>query len=515
MSNTTFVYSAGWYAQVGSLLLVTFILQALGPLNFKFFKVNVYTPCRMRCAHPKIVNQTSHKYPMQADVDALELGGVFETTQHTSQLLALLFFAMTYGGGLPLLTPLLTITFIIYYRGDKALLCKHYEKPPKIGDAIMSFVLDVLPWAAVFRLCASCWMYSNEFVFPDSYFTLEAVPDVMGLDFSSLSQKYNDFLENHEGEDLMFGVNSGHRLSRANVFPLFVILVLIVLIDFGGTIIRNSPLQLLYHFFRIMGQFMWRCVCSKRKNKKVKGLQLMAKKDPLRAEMAPFTGEYFHYARSEYINHDGCCKTLRHLVTDELTDEEIAAGWRMTYIGEHKVKMITWENNTRVNGVFRKKGSTQRTYEVIGQYGCWSYEIYRIPQYRSIMMAIQQGMESILQDIEHEEEEKNRAEGKSDGDIEGWDDDDLKEPNEKEKNVPYASAKTRLSVVDQYNQRRLDKKNSLIREETTRRKQWIKTDMKKKSSKIYADAGDVYAEPDDEVSSDGSDDGSDDMNGVP
>jgi len=506
-------FDAGWYAQVGSLLLVTFILQALGPLNFKFFKVHVYTPCRMRCAHPKIVSQSSHKYPMQADVDALELGGVFDTTQHTAQLLALLFFAMTYAGGLPLLTPLMAITFVIYYRGDKALLCKHYEKPPKIGDAIMSFVQDVLPWAAVIRLCFSCWMYSNEFVFPESYFTLEGIPEVMGINWLSLSQKYNDFMTDHEGEDLMFGVNSGHRLSRATVFPLFVILVLIVVIDFGGTIIRNSPLQMLYHFFRILGQFVWRCACSKRKQKKVKGIQLMALKDPLRAEMAPYTGEYFHFARSEYIKMDGgCCKALRHMVTDELTDDEIATGWRMTYIGEHKVKMITWDSNTRVNGVFRKKGSTQRTYEVVGQYGCWSYEIFRIPQYRSIMMAIQQGMQSILEDIEHDEEEKRRAEGNAEDGDDGWGDDeeDTKDKkNKKDKNMPYANAKRRLSVVDQYRQRHEDKKNQKIKEETTRRKQWTKADQKK-SSKVYADNGDMYAEPDEGFSSDDGSDGGND-----
>lgn len=506
---------------MGSLLLVTFVLQALGPLNFKFFKVHMYTPCRMRCAHPKISSQSSHKFAMQADVDALELGGVFDTTQHTAQLLALLFFAMTYAGGLPLLTPLLALTFVIYYRGDKALLCKHYEKPPKIGDAIMTFVLDVLPWAAIVRLCASCWMYSNEFVFPESYFTLEAVPPVLDIDWHAYSEKYNSFLQRHEGEDLMFGVNSGHRLMRANVFPLFVVLLLLLLVQCGGTIVRNSPLQIMYHFFRILGQLVWRCACSQRQHKKksVKGLQLMALKDPLRAEMAPFTGEYFHFARSEYIKQGGCCKTLRSLVTDELTDEEIAAGWRMTYIGEHKVKMITWESNSRVNGVFRKKGSTQRTYEVIGQYGCWSYELHRIPQYRTIMTAIQQGMESILEDLEHEQGEKQAGEKKrgaeaGDGeDLEGWTDEELGGGGgaDKKKDAPYASANQRMSVVDKYNQRRVDKQEAAVKEENKRRKLWTKTDQKK-SSKVFVD-GDVYGEPDDDVSS-GDSDGDDGLAGL-
>ena len=494
-------FDAAWYAQVGSLLLLTFILQALGPLNFKFLKVHCYTPCRMRCAHPKIVSQSSHKFAMQADVDNLELSGVFDTTQHTAQLLALLFFAMTYSGGLPLLTPLMGITFVIYYRGDKRLLCKYYEKPPKIGSAIMDFVLNVLPWAAVIRLCASTWMYSNELVFPESDFTMGAVPDALGFNWQNAADKYNDFMENQEGRDLGFGINAGHRLTRATVFPLVVVLALIVILDFGRAIILYSPLHLVYQLCRIVGSFFWRCCCMKGigKKKKVKGIDLMAKKDPLRTEMAPYTGDYFHYARSEYIKQgDACCKALRHLVTDDLTDEEIATGWRMTYIGEHKVKMITWENNTRVNGVFRKKGSTQRTYEVIGQYGCWSYVIYRIPQYRSIMMAIQEGMESILQDIEHDEELREHHNDK-----------DSLDDKESKGEVPYVAAKKRLSVIDRYNQKHEDKKAAEVAAEKSRRKQWEKPHMKK-SSKVYADE-DVYAEPGEELS---SDDDSDDSDGV-
>lgn len=495
-------FDAAWYAQVGSLLLFTFILQALGPLNFKWFKVHVFTPCRMRCAHPKIVSQSSHKYAMQSDVDSLELGGVFDTTQHTAQLLALLFFTMTYGAGLPLLVPMLTITFVIYYRADKRLLCRHYEKPPKIGDAIMQFVLNVLPWAAVVRLCVTCWMYSNEFVFPQTRLTLESIPEVMSVDWKMVSDNYNSWVEDQEGRSLVFGLNAGHRLTRGNVFPLFVLLVIIVVLEFGGPLLRYSPLHALYHFMRIISTCFSHCCrrhcsclcnclcCGGKRKHSVKGIELMGMKDPLRAETAPYTGDYFHYARSEYIKQKGCCKGLRHLVTDELTESEIEAGWRMTYIGEHKVKMITWENNTRVNGVFRRKGSTQRTYEVVGQYGCWSYELHRIPHYRSIMMAIQEGMESILQDIEHDKDGAGESDLRKKSDASATEGDDH-----------YKSATKRLSVVDKYKQRHLEKQQSIAETKKANKKKWTKT-LDKKSSKVYADSADVYGEPDVEFSSD-------------
>lgn len=99
--------------------------------------------------HPKIQNRSSHKYPMQADVNALvfillsivsflqEHGGPFDTTVNNAQLLALLFFAMTYSAGLPIMMFMTTVAYFIYFYVDKLLLLRYYAKPPKMGDAIM------------------------------------------------------------------------------------------------------------------------------------------------------------------------------------------------------------------------------------------------------------------------------------------------------------------------------------------------------------------------------------------
>jgi hypothetical protein len=92
-------FTPQWYAVVGSYLVTTFILQMFGPMAMGLFKYYILFPCKMCRAHPQINSRTSHKYAMQADVNALELGGTFDTTVSNAQLLALFFFAMTYAPG--------------------------------------------------------------------------------------------------------------------------------------------------------------------------------------------------------------------------------------------------------------------------------------------------------------------------------------------------------------------------------------------------------------------------------
>lgn len=130
-------FNSAWYAQVGSFLLATFILQSFSPLVGSLFAYNITYPLKRLWAHVHIQSQTSHKFPMQADVNALELGPVFDVTVHSAQLFALFFFAMTYGAGMPILMPLSLFTFILYFHIDKLMLCKFNKKPPHIGDAVM------------------------------------------------------------------------------------------------------------------------------------------------------------------------------------------------------------------------------------------------------------------------------------------------------------------------------------------------------------------------------------------
>ena len=60
---------------------------------------------------------------------------------------------------------------------------------------------------------------------------------------------------------------------------------------------------------------------------------------------------------------------------NDLSAEELEAGWRVSYQGSNKVKMIQWPESVTIGGITRAKGSLKRTYEIISAHGCISYAL--------------------------------------------------------------------------------------------------------------------------------------------
>lgn len=58
-----------------------------------------------------------------------------------------------------------------------------------------------------------------------------------------------------------------------------------------------------------------------------------------------------------------------------MTTEELEEGWRVSYQGANKVKMIQWPESVKIGGITRPKGSLKRTYEIISAHGCISYSL--------------------------------------------------------------------------------------------------------------------------------------------
>ena len=97
---------------------------------------------------------------------------------------------------------------------------------------------------------------------------------------------------------------------------------------------------------------------------------------------------------------------------NDLTDDEVRHGWRVTYNGPNKVKVVQWLKSTRVGGVIRPKGSLKRTYEVISAHSCWSYALdryvpskgviliyFRVPAYKTAMQALKEGTDSMAHEL--------------------------------------------------------------------------------------------------------------------
>jgi hypothetical protein len=184
---------------------------------------------------------------MQDDLNKLMVGEIFDSTDHAAQLLTLLFFAMAYAPGLPLLMPLGCFAFVLYFRIDKFLICRYYRKPLNIGPAVIKEVLFYLPFAALIRLGFGAWMYSN--------------PDILPVGaVKSQNEQYMAFLENQKaawgGE-----TTANNRLFQFNTFPLFFYFLFILFLIFVKTFWNYLPFKWIW---RLIEKLFFVC-CSKRK----------------------------------------------------------------------------------------------------------------------------------------------------------------------------------------------------------------------------------------------------------
>ena len=144
-------FTVGWYGNVGEFLVLTFILQAISPLFFHLFNFLIFAPLKRFVFYPYINAQTSTWFVWQKEVDALALGPKMDVTSHQAQLLSLVFFAMTYGPGIPVLIILSYFTFWLYFTIDKMMLLQYFEKPRHMGPGVMGIVITCLTLAGVVR----------------------------------------------------------------------------------------------------------------------------------------------------------------------------------------------------------------------------------------------------------------------------------------------------------------------------------------------------------------------------
>lgn len=162
-------FTSAWYGVVGAYLVLTYAIQVISaPIAdfVNFLLVNPFTRC---ITYPSISSQSSTKILMQDDLNALEVNQDFDIVTNTAQMTTLVFFAMLYASGLPLLIPVACVTFISYFFLYKTLVLRFYKKPPRVGAAIIETVIGIMPYAAILRLLFACWMLGNTAVLPATF----------------------------------------------------------------------------------------------------------------------------------------------------------------------------------------------------------------------------------------------------------------------------------------------------------------------------------------------------------
>lgn len=330
---------------------------------------------------------------MQHDLNMLEVGPVFDSTDHSAQLLTLLFFAMMYAPGLPLLMPLCCFAFVLYFRVDKLLLCRFYQKPPNIGDAAIRIVIMYLPFAAILRLAVGIWMLGNTVI-------LKTVSNASTV-------AYFKFLKSAQSHS--FGnaaINS--KVFQGNTFPLFLLLIFITVCVFLLFVWKELPLEWMY---RILESCFSSGAASKdilftekeaKTSEVVTAWELLRTNDPLRQQSSPFTGEFFRLVKHKDEIPDTCVQMFSYAYLTQLTEVELEEGYKMLDRGDFVVKVKLWMqfDHKKIDGTRSKHGEHKKTYEVVADHRCYSYDIEKVSEYRVAMQAFREGVASMLDYLE-------------------------------------------------------------------------------------------------------------------
>ena len=228
-------FTPAWYGNVGFILMTTFIVATFAPLLLSLLKYYIIWPCLRLYHYSRVRKMTSKSMVMQQELNKLEIGPEVKITLHTAQLLSYIFFAMTFASGLPLMLPLITLSFIMYFNVDKLLLLRFNVKPPYMGDGSIRTVIALLPYAAVVRMAVACWIFGNSVIIP-------------------LNEYTND---NYSGMRSAVSSPIGDRLYRPNVYPLFIGLIIVASLSLLPVIYPYLPIYWIYKTIKIINVYFY------------------------------------------------------------------------------------------------------------------------------------------------------------------------------------------------------------------------------------------------------------------
>ena len=149
-----------WYMIVGSPIALAIIIQILTPhvgLFVKFFCVSM-----LRWYDRGFTsNMRSTKQAVQSDYENLYTGPKFILQIRYAQMLSVMFVAMTFGSGLPILYLAAFLHFFFAYWTDKFLLLRYYRLTSGYTKFLSRNAISVMPLAVVLHILFGLVIFSN------------------------------------------------------------------------------------------------------------------------------------------------------------------------------------------------------------------------------------------------------------------------------------------------------------------------------------------------------------------
>ncbi|CAM6032032.1 unnamed protein product, partial [Sphagnum compactum] len=130
----------------------------------------------------------------------------------------------------------------------------------------------------------------------------------------------------------------------------------------------------------------------------ISGFDLIQLHDELRQEAAPFSEKYYSYVLDKDDIPNTCSKMICNTDPLFLSEQEILDGWVLVDHDKYVLKCKVWVSDTHDHDVSNPVGDFKRTFEVIADEGCHSYNLEMIPAYRKAIIGLEQGANNMEKD---------------------------------------------------------------------------------------------------------------------
>ena len=196
-------FTTQWYHTIGVSLCLVQIGNIASPHMWKLYKYYDSIQRRKAAAKDPLKGALT-----QEELNRLHLGPDFFVSHRYAQIMADFFVCYMFCIGIPLMPIIAVCNFYVSYWVDKFLFLRYYRSPPRYSSNIGRMATGLIPYAIVIHLAVSIWTLGNRNIF------FSGDQDTGGIN----------------GYTSHYGSNSiGDKISQKHTFPLFVLMVLVVI----------------------------------------------------------------------------------------------------------------------------------------------------------------------------------------------------------------------------------------------------------------------------------------------
>mmetsp|Transcript_20473 Transcript_20473/g.45552 ORF Transcript_20473/g.45552 Transcript_20473/m.45552 type:complete len:1419 (+) Transcript_20473:89-4345(+) len=377
-------FQKGWFSTAGFYLVATFALTSLPHIPRMYWRYSVSLPYKNFRAFKEVSTNNGDTYAAQHQLNKIQIDSkTFDVRVRTGQVLAWVFTAMTYSAGVPLMVPLAAFSLLMLFRNDKYYLLRFYKRPDEIGKELALWALRVLPYAAVVKVFASCFIFSSRDVMPFDWSAAQSSDSTLETYFSNVESIKND----HYFPAFLSALED--RMLRPNTFPLFVVLLLMVAVRIARSVWGYLPPVAIFRLIKICLCERWGYRASTKEGVIHPYDLTFHSGDPNRNQEAPLSGGYSKHLRHADDKPVTCFSSLCPCFCQScyqvppITESELGARWEVLVVDRFEVKIKTWPQKFElVDGSIKKSGEQKYTYDLICEQHCNSFELEAMPQYK-------------------------------------------------------------------------------------------------------------------------------------